>query len=113
MRAGIMQRIVVGLALAVTASACVERVVVREPVAVDQPSGQVVAEEPPPPRVEVIEKAPAADQVWVGGFWTWHHGGWEWRPGHFVVKPHTRAVWIAGYWKKMPHGWAWVPGHWS
>jgi len=71
-----------------------------------------VVQKPPPLKVEVIGVAPAADHVWVQGYWVWRDNDYQWVPGHWDKPPHSRAQWMPGHWKHTRHGHYWVPGHW-
>lgn len=67
-----------------------------------QATTDMVVEEPPPvpmaPR-EVVEVRPAADAVWVPGYWAYAGG--------------RRYTWVAGYWTvPPPHYRRYVPPHW-
>jgi len=73
----------------------------------------IVVEEPPPPRLEAIPRPPAANYVWVPGYWARHGNSWVWVEGAHVVRPRAGVVWVPGQWARRPNGWVWVPGHWS
>ncbi len=77
------------------------------------PRDIVVAEAPPPPRVEVIGVAPGPGFFWVPGYWRWGPGRHVWvgghwaphRPGHYWVAPHWARVGVSfhfrgGYWRR-------------
>jgi len=71
-----------------------------------------VVQKPPPVRVEVIGVAPAADHVWVQGYWVWRDNDYQWVAGHWEKCPKPRAAWVPGHWKHTRHGYHWVLGHW-
>jgi len=75
-------------------------------------AGGVVMVAPPAARVEVIGVAPAADSVWIGGYWTWLGGRHEWVAGHWVAgRPGHH--WVAHTWVRQGDGWRMRPGHWE
>jgi hypothetical protein len=69
---------------------------------------------PPPPKVEIIPKAPVNQPtaVWVDGQWMWRGRRWEWLDGKWQVPfeggryappsivylPGKQIEWIAGHW---------------
>jgi hypothetical protein len=91
-------------ALTLLASGCVEERVVhdRRPVIVERPVVQrevieeVVAPQPPPPRIVEVEPPRREGYVWARGYWHWNGheyvampGHWEvFRPGYHYVHPH-------------------------
>ena len=88
----------------------------RRVVVVEQPApaGEVIVETPaalPPPRSEVQPVRPGPEYIWIGGGWEWR-AGWVWTPGHWVIRPHSRAVWAVGHWERHPRGYVWVEGRW-
>lgn len=104
------------VAVVALASGCVqERVVHDRPVVVERPVVQpeyveVVAPQPPPPRI-VEEVQPRPGYVWIHGYWRWNgrgyvaeHGHWEAaRPGYHYVHPH---------WERRNDGWHLHVGAW-
>ena len=78
------------------------------------PAGVVyVHHAPPAAQVEVIERSPGPDYVWIGGHHAWIAGTYVWSPGHWERRPHAHARWVAGHWRHNSHGYYWVEGHWS
>jgi len=64
---------------------------------------------PPPPRAVVVMPAqPAADFMWVGGYWYPVGGHYRWHEGYWTRPPYAGARWVAprheggrfyaGYW---------------
>lgn len=72
----------------------------------------VVAEPPPPMRVEVMPVAPGPGYFWANGYWRWsgaRHvwvaGRWEpYRPGYY---------WVSPYWARIGINYRFMGGHWS
>ena len=71
-----------------------------------------VPDPPPSPPVEVIGVAPSHRYAWVPGFHRWDGKAYVWVPGHWAVKPPSRAKWVPGHWERHQRGWYWVEGLW-
>jgi hypothetical protein len=74
---------------------------------------------PPAARQETKTPAPAADAVWLPGFWDLRadpasapHAGWVWVPGTWVRPPMRDARWDPAHWGWSDKWWSWIPGHW-
>ena len=67
---------------------------------------------PPPPPAEVIGVAPSHRHAWVPGFHRWDGRAYVWVPGHWAVRPRSRAKWVPGHWERHHRGWYFVEGHW-
>lgn len=93
--------------LAATASAgCVVRARGR----VSAPVAYVeVQEEPPPPRVVVVDTRPG--HIWVEGRWVRHGNRWQWRDGYYE-RERSGYVWEQGRWQRQGRGHVWVEGRW-
>ncbi len=59
--------------------------------------------------------APAANYVWIDGYWDWddYYNEYTWVPGTWAVPPHAGWVWMDGYWELGPRGYVWVSGYWA
>jgi hypothetical protein len=71
------------------------------PVVAETPGEVEVTSEPPvaPPPGESetdisIGPPPFVGAVWVGGYWGWGAGRWEWRRGYWGRPPRAGAIWI-------------------
>jgi len=62
---------------------------------------------------EVVGVAPAADYVWVGGYYRWDGSAYFWVPGRWQPAARPYAKWKPGYWRESKSGWYWVPGKWK
>ena len=70
---------------------------------------------PPPPRAEIVPKAPVTEDqvIWQPGHWDWLGNGYEWRAGRWVKAAGHGSAWLQGYWSNSSTGtWLWIPAHW-
>ena len=88
---GKISRLAVLVAVSLLSSACA--VAPGEPY-YDAPVGVA----PPPARVEYPAYPPAADYLWVSGYWNWGGG---------------RYVWVPGRWESPRPGYSWQPHRWE
>lgn len=51
----------------------------------------VVKEQPPVPKVEVIEGPPAPGLPWISGHWKWKNDEWVWVKGRWSKPPIPTA----------------------
>jgi len=79
-------------------------------VASGEISGEVVEEEPPAPREEVVEVRPGF--LFIKGHWARAGGRWEWRAGYWE-RERAGQHWVAGHWDHRGHGHVWVEGRWE
>ena len=91
-----------GVALALLATGCTQRVVRQRtvvepiPVAVPEPATvEIIAPQPPPARV-VEEVAMRPGYVWARGYWHW---------------TGARYIWRRGHWERSRPGYRYVPAH--
>jgi len=58
--------------------------------------------------------APAANYIWIDGYWTWDYGYREyvWVPGRWEAAPYAGAVWLPGYWEYYQNGYRWIDAAW-
>ncbi|MBI2895489.1 MAG: hypothetical protein HYY06_18175 [Deltaproteobacteria bacterium] len=75
------------------------------------PQPVVVAEPPPPVRVEVQEPPAYGDGVWIAGHWEWRVDRYVWVVGRWERARHGYS-WIAPRYEHQGHGWVYVRGHW-
>jgi hypothetical protein len=69
----------------------------------------IVNEEPPPPRVTVVETRPGF--IWVEGRWERHGNRWDWREGRWQGERRDHR-WEQGRWERRGNGHVWVEGRW-
>ncbi|WP_338873290.1 hypothetical protein WBJ53_30160 [Spirosoma sp. SC4-14] len=67
---------------------------------------------PPPPRVEVIPRAPSVRHVWVPGHYVRRGRNYIWVNGYYRVAPARYTAWAPGHWRQTRRGPVWVNGHW-
>jgi hypothetical protein len=72
----------------------------------------LVAQAPPPVRVESQTVTPGPGYVWTSGYWRWTGTAYVWVAGTWVIRPRPAAVWVEGHWVRRPGGWTYTPGHW-
>ena len=98
------------LAIAALAAAASSGCVVRAHGRVRAPVAYVeVQEEPPPPRVVVVDTRPG--MIWVEGRWVRHGNRWQWRDGYYE-RERSGYVWEQGRWERRGRGHVWVEGRW-
>lgn len=96
--------------LAIAASLLATGCVVRAHGRVSAPVAYVeVQEEPPPPRVVVVDTRPG--YIWVEGRWTRHGNRWAWRDGYWE-RERAGYAWEQGRWERRGRGHVWVEGRW-
>jgi hypothetical protein len=80
---------------------------------------------PPPPRVMVVPPQPAADFLWIEGYWYPVGHKYKWHAGYWTRPPYPGARWIVphhdgqrfydGYWEgdrgHRDHDHHWDHGH--
>ena len=69
-----------------------------------------VEEEPPQPRVVVVETRPGF--VWVEGRWYRQGGRWAWSDGHYE-RERAGNVWVQGRCDRRGNRHVWVEGRWQ
>ncbi len=72
----------------------------------------VVRVAPPAPIVEVHDRPPHRDWVWIDGYHRWNGHRYVWVHGHWARPPHPGAVWVAHRWEQREGGWVLIEGHW-
>ena len=70
--------------------------------------------EPPPLPVYEQPPIPAADYLWVPGYWTWSEDvGYYWVPGTWVLPPEPGLLWTPGYWGWRDGVYLFFSGYWA
>lgn len=73
---------------------------------------QQVPPPPPPPAHEVAGPAPAANAVWIPGYWSFDGGAYSWVAGHWEIPPPGANTYIAAHWENQGNGYFFVPAYW-
>lgn len=74
--------------------------------------GGVVMVPPPAVRIETAGAPPAANDVWLAGYWAWVGDRYEWVSGHWST-PRPGRHWVPHQWVRQGDGWRMKPGHWE
>ncbi len=69
-----------------------------------------VEEEPPPPRVMVVQSRPG--HIWIEGRWERRGRSWHWHDGRYE-RERVGYGWQQGRWERRGRGHVWVDGRWS
>jgi len=73
----------------------------------------VVTQVPQFPQREAVRAAPSYQQVWLAGYWTWRHDGYEWIAGHWEQPPGNSTLWIRPRWVRTGDSYLFYEGHWK
>ncbi len=68
---------------------------------------------PAPHEADVVTPSPAANALWVPGYWDYKPGGYVWTPGHWELPPPNTQHYIAAHWENRSGGYAFVGGYWQ
>jgi hypothetical protein len=75
------------------------------------PEPVTVPTAPPAAISETITPAPAGNQIWIAGHYSFASGQWIWIPGSWTAAPAKGAMWVEG--RYDPRTRQWVEGHWE
>lgn len=67
---------------------------------------------PPPPAVDTVTPSPAANAVWIPGYWSFDGSSYAWVPGHWEIPPPNSHSYIAAHWENQGGGYFFVPAYW-
>ena len=76
---------------------------------------QYVQAAPPPapaPLSEVVPPAPAANALWVPGYWDFNGNAYTWTAGHWEIPPPMSTTYIAAHWETRGQANVFVRGYW-
>jgi hypothetical protein len=76
------------------------------------PAGVPVAGPPPQPMAEVPSRAPAAQAIWVAGYWHWTGMQYTWIPGHWEIPP-PGSLWRAPRYSLREGTYFYEAGSWT
>jgi hypothetical protein len=68
---------------------------------------------PPPPNPEAPGAPPAANAVWIPGYWTSDGRAYTWTSGHWEIPPPNARAYVAAHWENSGGVPVYVPGHWQ
>jgi len=74
---------------------------------------QSVPPPPPPPMAnEVVTPSPAANAVWIPGYWTYQANSYAWVAGHWEIPPANAHERIPDHWENNGSGYVYVQSYW-
>ncbi|HVS54234.1 MAG TPA: YXWGXW repeat-containing protein [Opitutaceae bacterium] len=78
------------------------------------PAYQTQAAPPPPPPApaETVTAAPAANAVWVPGYWVYDGRAYAWVGGHWEIPPQNAHTYVASHWENQGRGYVYVQSYW-
>jgi len=68
---------------------------------------------PPPPNPESPGAAPAANALWIPGYWTFDGRAYNWTAGHWEIPPPNARAYVAPHWEHSGGIPVYVPGRWQ
>ena len=73
---------------------------------------QYVPPTPPPPPNETVTPSPAANAVWIPGYWSYDGNAYSWMSGHWEIPPENAHSYVAAHWESQGSGFYYVPAYW-
>ncbi len=73
---------------------------------------QVPPPPPPPAPNEVVTASPAANAVWIPGYWSFDGNSYAWASGHWEIPPANTHTYVAAHWENQGAGYFFVPSYW-
>lgn len=73
---------------------------------------QVPPPPPPPPVNETVTTAPAANAVWIQGYWSYDGNSYAWVPSHWEIPPPNSHSYVAAHWENQGSGYFYIPAYW-
>lgn len=73
---------------------------------------QQVPPPPPPAPPESVTPSPAANAVWIPGYWSFDGNGYTWLAGHWEIPPVNTHTYVAAHWENQGAGYFFVPAYW-
>jgi len=71
------------------------------------------AQPAPPDVAEKITPSPAAEAVWIPGYWDFNGNAYAWTPGHWEIPPPNSRSYVASHWEVRANTNVFVRGHWQ
>lgn len=76
----------------------------------------VVQQVPPPPAPpapnEMVTPSPAANAVWIPGYWSFNGSSYAWMSGHWEIPPVNTHTYVAAHWENQGNGYFFIPAYW-
>ncbi len=66
----------------------------------------------PAPISEVVPPAPAANALWIPGYWDFNGTGYTWSAGRWEIPPPMSTSYIAAHWETRDNVYVFVRGYW-
>jgi hypothetical protein len=67
---------------------------------------------PPAPMADVVTPAPAANALWIPGYWDFNGTGYSWTAGHWEIPPPASTTYIAAHWETRGDANVFVRAYW-
>lgn len=67
---------------------------------------------PPPPNPETIPPSPAANAVWVPGFWSFDGRAYTWVTGKWEIPPPNAHAYMPAHWEYQGDRYVYVASSW-
>ena len=67
---------------------------------------------PPPPQPDMVTPSPAANAVWIPGYWSYNGNSYAWVAGHWEIPPPNAHTYVAAHWENQGTGYFFVPSYW-
>lgn len=67
---------------------------------------------PPPAPTELVTPSPAANAVWIPGYWSFNGSSYHWVAGHWEIPPANTNTYVAAHWENQGSGYYFVPAYW-
>lgn len=73
---------------------------------------EVAPPQPPPAPAETVTAAPAANAVWVPGYWVYDGRAYSWVGGRWEIPPQNAHTYVASHWENQGNGPIYVQSYW-
>ena len=67
---------------------------------------------PPPPQNEAFTAPPAANALWIPGYWSYDGYRYTWAAGHWEIPPPNARSFVTAHWESRGGGYVFVPSYW-
>jgi len=73
---------------------------------------QVAPPPPPPAYTETVPASPAANAMWIPGYWAFDGRGYRWIAGSWEIPPPNARAYVVAHWENQGGSTVYVPGYW-